>query len=659
MRLALALLIGVSTLLTYIDVAQAQEAPAGLSLRQEIMYAHALAQSDPVAAREALQRVVTRLSSGGETVASAGPAEYAVVADLVSRLEMSIEVRASLAGCWVDRVSSDESFRAGMRSGPLLKLGQLVKASQPQRLDAVVAVVEQRMDLLRQASSQSPLTPSSSAPSVVVLCDLLEARALGGESSSTVSAQWVQTKLQELTTTQNGRFLKELAPFEIIRLADYYTAVGQSDVAERLRGFVVRQYLAEAGIAAALRLSDWSELLGVVSGSSDGALRRGMVALAVGRAGASLQGAPREMAAGFLRGVEQAGGTAEEMNALAARWMGVEPGSADVAAIRALLDAADDQAVRVAMMATMKQFGDDREAMAAAVEAAVADRDQAVTVAMKSLRDRHDTGKLDAAGYALACRLARESGSAAATEFWSLAAMERFLKSTGNGDDSLALLEAAALNTDAKLTKETAEKLLARLGDFRDDSWRISDATLQSLARAFDKAGMAETLYKSISLPDGSGPDFIAVKLLAWIRRDQKQIRPFIGELAAPTEKTQGDTRARWELARAYAVSLVEPRAPRRTDGNGHIRLALQASRSDQTLLMCLEELVAASRPTNSYTFPLQIITSTKDRFDGDTRRRIEAIEQQLRSAMPTANAAEQSNWQSIFDQKRQQMQRG
>jgi len=278
--------------------------------------------------------------------------------------------------------------------------------------------------------------------------------------------------------------------------------------------------------------------------------------------------------------------------------------------------------------------------------------------------------------------------------YWSGAAAGRFLNGTGTSDEALALLEAAAAATNhggfasagfafggngPALSEASAAALLERLGAFRNESWRVSDATWQSLARAFDQAGMTDTLYMSISLPDGSGPDFVAVKLLAWIKRDQKQIRPFIGELAEPTEKTQGDIRARWELARAYAVSLVEPQRPRRTDGNGHIRLALQASRSDTTLLMCLEELIAASTPTNSYTFPLQLLASAKDRFDGPTRQRLDTMEQQMRAAMTAAQAAAtstgnttggsagnqtgtpsgQPNWQSIFDQKRQQLQRG
>jgi len=681
MRVILVVLIGVSVLAARVSIAQMQPTSPNdpayfMTIRQEIAQAGALVAVDAEAAREALRRAVAGLAQA-DGAAAFGAADYAAMADLASRLDVSDEMRKTLASCWLDRVAADETFRSAMSSRQLLALGRLAKTAQPSRLDVVLAVVTSRLELVQQLPE----------PGVVVLCDLLEACALGGESAAEGLAD-LREKLQNVTTTKNGRFSKELAPFEIVRLAEYYTATGNaaSDVAERLRVFVVREYLAEPGIAAAMRLADWSELLDLLAGSRDDALRREMVTLTVRHAGPAITGARRDVVADLLKKVEQAGGTPADANALAARWMGVEFGaSADVAAIRAILDVPHDQAVRAAMVKNL----DDREAMAAAVEVARTDRDDAVAAAMKTLRQRHDAGQLTAAGYALACRLARESGSAQATEFWSDAALEQFLKSTGHGNDALALLEAAAstgldsvvktaAKTDDAATAsdgaETLQKLLARLRDFRESSWRISDATLQALAKTFDRAGLADTLYKSITLPDGT-PDFIAVKLLAWIKREHKQIRPFIGQLAAPTAKTQGDARARWELARAYAVSLVEPRAPRRTDGNAHIRLALQASRSDTTLIMCLEELINACKPTRSYTFPLQIITSTKDRLEGQTKQHVEQLEQQLRKHMaqqqPTANATAQptagsntttnqpTNWQTIYDKKRQQHQRG
>jgi len=702
MRVLIIVIVGVFALfLAQAGVGQGLSGGAAgsvMSVRHEVAQAGAVAKVDPTAAREALSRAVAGLvqASGGAASArqsddaennttdaathgrdawtSFQPADYAVVVDLASQLDAPAAMRKALADCWLDRVAADEAFRAAMSGRQLLVLGRLVKAVQPQRLDAVLTVVTARLEQVQQLPS----------PSVVALCDLLEAFALGGAPA----AEEFHTLLQRLTTAKNGRFSKELAPFEIARLAEYCTASGNPDVAENLRAFVVREYLAEPGIAAAMRLTDWSELLELLAGSREDALRRAMVVSTVRHAGPTLAGARRDAAAEFLQKVEQAGGTAADVNALAMRWMGVAPGASgagsggaaaaqNVAAIRAILAAPDDQAVRAAMM---KNLG-DHDAMAAAVEAAVKERDDAVDAALRTLRARHTAGQLDAPGYGLACRLARESGSAQAAAFWSAAALERFLQSKGNGDDALALLEAAAsadtkLSTISKENAETAEKLLARLGAFQNDSWRISDATLQALAAACDRAGLTDTLYKALALPDGSGPDFIAVKLLAWIKREQKQIRPFIGQLAAPTEKTRGDARARWELARAYAVSLVEPRAPRRTDGNGHIRLALQASRSDATLIMCLEELINACKPTHSYTFPLQIITSSKDRLEGQTKQRIDQMEQQLRKAMAAAQTAQptaavpsatptgttpagQPDWQMIYDKKRQQMQRG
>jgi len=659
MRILIAVVIGVSVLFIPSAVA-AQELPAGamgpaMSVRMEVAQAGALARSDPEAAREAVARAVTSLLQVSEAATdddaaehrrhargSLGAAEYAALADLAAQLDAPAGVRNALANGWLDRISADEPFRSAMTSRQLLALGRLVKIAEPKRFDAVLTLAAGQIERL-QASPE---------PGVVAMCNVMETFALGGAAA----AEDAHKTLERLTT-KSGRFSKELAPFEIVRLAEFYTSAGNAAAAERLRAFVVREYLAEPGIAAAMRLTDWSELLDLLAGSRDDALRRAMVAAAVRHAGPSLAGARREAVADLLAKVERLGGTSNDINALATRWMGVAPGSADVAAIRAVLSSGDDQALRAAMVRHL----DDRDAAIAAVEAAVKDRDDAVDDALRTLRQRHTAGQLDAAGYALACRLARESGSAAATAFWSAAALERFLASTGDGDDALALLEAAA-GAGFAPPKETAEKLLARLREFQNTSWRMSDATLQSLAQACDRAGLADTLYKSITLPDGSGPDFIAVKLLAWIKREQKQIRPFIGELAGPTEKTRGDARARWELARAYAVSLIEPRAPRRTDGNGHIRLALQAARSDATLIMCLEELINACRPTNSYTFPLQVITSTKDRLEGQTRQRLEHLEQQLRNAATAAkpaNTIDQPNWQTIFDNKRQQMQRG
>lgn len=401
--------------------------------------------------------------------------------------------------------------------------------------------------------------------------------------------------------------LSDLTPTELKRRADEASKRGDKAEAERIRSLVSdeRGYLAQPGLTQAMRPGDWLTISELVAHSSNGRTRAGLPKLLERH----LITQPRAVA-GFdlaelqalLEAIERAGGaepTAVLREELVLTWLGTPP-TGQVSPW-----------LRRALVAAIRGGATGGEALNAEAHKRSGEL------------SRQDLAALVAANGRM--------GNAKEINRWASQALKTSSAAeTKVGPAGLEYRARLLGAADAATADAEAGRLIGNLKALGEHSAEIPDSTYKTLARSLNTGRWRPKLEAAIA--DSKGEVNLAVaKTLAWCWKQDDKPRFFVGELGRKTADAQGDSLARWELARGYAVGLTG-RGPRRRLATENIRLALAAAESNEMRLLVLRELAAAADDHESAAYAASLIESLQPQFEGEQAESIQAMLDSLAS---------------------------
>jgi len=186
----------------------------------------------------------------------------------------------------------------------------------------------------------------------------------------------------------------------------------------------------------------------------------------------------------------------------------------------------------------------------------------------------------------------------------------RGLTGTGKGYPAFA-------STLARLAKEG--KLAAPLGW---ESARILAAPL----------GTPETqqVVRDELLDAQGTPRLVIAKILAWVHRNAGNLETWRDLLDTKIAASDGDTKARWLQARAYAEALVSEK-PDRLAGKTWLEEALSVAESPSLRLEAVRDLVLACAAADRYDDGLACLKTVAGQFTGEAAETLEALGEEVR----------------------------
>ena len=132
-------------------------------------------------------------------------------------------------------------------------------------------------------------------------------------------------------------------------------------------------------------------------------------------------------------------------------------------------------------------------------------------------------------------------------------------------------------------------------------------------------------------LVDGNGnPRLGVAKVLAWAYRNTGETDQWLAFLGEKTARTDGDAKALWCVAKAYADPLVPTRPNARRMKKG-LDSALAAAATDQGRLIVLREYVDHYKGLDRPTVAADLLESIRGQFGEESLAAIDAMQEELR----------------------------
>lgn len=408
----------------------------------------------------------------------------------------------------------------------------------------------------------------------------------------------------------DGRLNLMSPPHELADLAEIYRASANKDMYSEIIHFITSDYLDQAGLCEAMRLSDWMALMSTVTNSEDAQAKADVARkfLSAFRARPSLiDRLPRGGSIiPLLTQLQCLGVTREACGEIVA----------------AHLDMTDhwnvfDSTLREAILVAVESGG-NRQAVAR-VEAQVRGEGEPAL---------HEIGAV--------ISLCRHYRHADALKEWKRILWDHELNAKTKSFESLTQA-GEVIRSMARLrpvlSTEDTRSLIDLISQLPDEDTAEADAVYRSLGALLDDSDSSAELLKRI---DAMGRDVSMplVKVTAWQQRTLRQGRPFAGRLMQLGDKGgyEGDSLALWRLSQGYAMGIMSDQVMLRVHGNHYFGQALAAAESSEIRLRCLAMIHFAARIDHRYNEALQITESSIERFDDPDRPQVLAMLAELKA---------------------------